>query len=137
MYPTCGIGGAPGVTIGQACRSPTRAAGIDAAKIPAEGYVIRTAPNRVYLVGSSAGGNQVLVSMDVDAATAVFGDADAELGASMNAAGKIQQAWLPSFSATQIVTARMTSGTGNLGNGSTTNLSQGSVTFYLITEVLP
>jgi hypothetical protein len=25
--PTCGIGGVPGVTIGQACQSPIRAAG--------------------------------------------------------------------------------------------------------------
>ena len=31
--PTCGIGGTPGVTIGQTCMSPTRAAGIPIALI--------------------------------------------------------------------------------------------------------
>ena len=88
-------------------------------------------------LGTSAGGNQILVSFDADAAAAVFGDADVELGASINAAGRVQDAYLPSWSATQIVTARLTSGTGNIGTGAATNLSAGSITFYLITEVLP
>ena len=35
----------------------TRAAGINATNIPPEGFVVRTAPNRVYLVGSAAGGD--------------------------------------------------------------------------------
>ena len=35
----------------------TRTAGIDAAQIPAEGFVVRTAPNRVYLVGSTVRGD--------------------------------------------------------------------------------
>jgi hypothetical protein len=32
---------------------------------------------------------------------------------------------------------RFTSGAGNIGNGTVTNLSQGSVTFYLTTIVEP
>lgn len=87
--------------------------------------------------GTAAGGNQILVSFDLDAAAAVFGDADAELGTSVNAAARVQDAYIASWSATQIITVRFTSGTGNIGNGSATNLSQGSVTFYLITEALP
>jgi len=43
--------GQPAVVIGDCAES--RAAGIDAAKIPAEGFVVRTAPNRIYLVGST------------------------------------------------------------------------------------
>ena len=41
----------PAIVIGE-CQE-TRLAGIDAAKIPVEGFVVKTAPNRVYLVGSS------------------------------------------------------------------------------------
>lgn len=41
----------PAIVIGE-CQE-TRLAGIDAAKIPVEGFVVKTAPNRVYLVGST------------------------------------------------------------------------------------
>ena len=41
----------PAIVIGD-CEA-TRKAGIDAAKLPVEGFVVRTAPNRVYLVGST------------------------------------------------------------------------------------
>jgi formylglycine-generating enzyme required for sulfatase activity len=41
----------PAIVIGD-CEE-TRAAGIDAAKIPVEGFVIKTSPKRVYLVGST------------------------------------------------------------------------------------
>ena len=88
-------------------------------------------------VGTAAGGTQVLASFDADSAAAVFGDADGELGASVNAAARVQDAYIASWSAAQAISARLTSGTGNLGDGSVTNLSQGSVTFYLITESMP
>jgi hypothetical protein len=88
-------------------------------------------------VGKSAGGFEYLASFDADAAAAVFGDADAELGTSINAAGRIQNADLPSWSGATAVSARLTSGTGNIGTGAATNLSQGSVVFYLVTEILP
>ncbi|MCY3017975.1 MAG: DUF4838 domain-containing protein [Planctomycetota bacterium] len=42
----------PTIVIGDCDAS--RAAGIDAAKIPIEGFVVRTASNRIYLVGSAA-----------------------------------------------------------------------------------
>lgn len=86
-------------------------------------------------VGTSAGGSDVLASFDVDAATALFGDADTELGTGLTRAAAIQGGLL-SWAGT-IVTMRLTSGTGNLGSGAATNLNAGSVTFYLITEVLP
>ena len=92
-------------------------------------------------LGTSAGGTELLASMDLDAATAQFGDADAELGASMNAAartanGALIPGVLMSWASTTTVTFRITSGTGNLGAAGVTNLSQGSITFYLTTEVL-
>jgi len=93
-------------------------------------------------LGTSAGGTQLLASMDLDAATAQFGDADAELGASLNAAarsanGALFNGVLMSWSGTTTVTYRITSGTGNLGDGAATNLSQGTMVFYLVTEVFP
>jgi hypothetical protein len=41
----------PAIVIGDG--EETRRAGIDAAKIPVEGFIVKTAPNRVFLVGSS------------------------------------------------------------------------------------
>jgi len=42
----------PAIVIGDC--DETRRAGIDAAKLPVEGFVVKTAPHRVYLVGSTA-----------------------------------------------------------------------------------
>jgi len=44
----------PAIVIGDGEES--RAAGIDAAQLPPEGFVVKTAPNRVYLVGSTQRG---------------------------------------------------------------------------------
>lgn len=87
--------------------------------------------------GKSAGGNEYLASFDADAATAVFGDADAECGTALTRAARIQDADLPNFAGTTTLSMRFTSGTGNIGNGAATNLSQGVVTFYILTEILP
>lgn len=91
--------------------------------------------------GRSAGGNEYLLSFDIDAATAQFGDAIAEVGADFTA-GTTPEAWdippIPAWGSTSAVQCRLTSGTGNLGDGaSATNLSQGAITFYIITERLP
>ena len=93
-------------------------------------------------LGTSAGGAEVLASMDLDAAAVLFGDADAELGTSMNAAavtanGAMNSGVLFSWTGTTTLTYRITSAVGNLGNGSTTNLSQGTIVFYLVTMKLP
>ena len=90
------------------------------------------------IVGKTAGGNQYLVSFDADAAAAQFGDTAAELGASLTEATiPTTIGDLASWSATTAVTLRLTSGTGNIGNGTVTNLSQGSVTVYLTALILP
>jgi hypothetical protein len=90
-----------------------------------------------FTVGSSAGDNGLIVSQDADAAAAVFGDADAELGTDINRASAIQGGFLGSWTTTTPVTMRLTSGTGNIGDGAVTNLSQGTLVFYLVTERLP
>jgi hypothetical protein len=90
------------------------------------------------VVGKTAGTNEYLVSFDLDAAAAVFGDADAEYGASLaRATVQTRIGDLGSWAATQAVILRATSGTGNWGNGSATNLSAGSITFYLVTTRFP
>ncbi|MGB2822882.1 MAG: DUF4838 domain-containing protein, partial [Phycisphaerae bacterium] len=55
--------GKPAIVIGD-CEE-TRQAGIDAAKLPIEGFVVKTAPNRVYLVGSTQGGGSDATSWAV------------------------------------------------------------------------
>ena len=84
---------------------------------------------------ASAGANEYLVLFDADAATGWFGGADAELGTALARATAVQGGKLSI--AGNIVSLRLTSGTGNIGNGAATNLSQGSITFYLVTERLP
>lgn len=88
-------------------------------------------------LGTSAGGTQILASFDADAATATFGDTDAELGTVMARAAAVQGGAFVSFAGANAITLRLTSGTGNIGNGAATNLSQGTVTFYLVTERMP
>lgn len=89
-------------------------------------------------VGRTAGGNQYLVSYDADAAAAQFGDAGAELGASLiEATVPTGIGELGSWSTTTTVQVRLTSGTGNIGDGAVTNLSAGSVTFYVTTIRMP
>ena len=89
-------------------------------------------------LGKTAGGTQYLVSFDADAAAAQFGDAAAELGASVAPATvPTLDGDLASWTATTTVTVRLTSGTGNIGDGTATNLSQGTVVFYLTTTIQP
>jgi hypothetical protein len=85
------------------------------------------------ILGKGAGGAEYLASFDADAATGVFGDADAELGTLMTRAAAIQGGTYNTTS--QAVVLRLTSGTGVIGNGSATNLSQGSVSITLTTRV--
>lgn len=87
------------------------------------------------VLGKGSGGAEYLASFDADAATAWFGDADAELGTLMVRAAAINGGTFTTGS--QAVVVRLTSGTGNVGTGAATNLSQGSVTFYLHTLTMP
>lgn len=86
-------------------------------------------------VGSAAGGTQYLASFDADAAVARFGLLDADLGTALVRAAAVQGGDLPNWTGTTAVSLRLTSGTGNIGTGAATNLSTGSVTFYLTVEV--
>jgi len=86
------------------------------------------------VLGKGAGGSEYIASFDADAAANIFGDADAELGTLMTRAAAIQGGTYNSSS--QVVVIRLISGTGNIGNGSVTNLSGGSVTIWLTTKAL-
>ena len=89
-------------------------------------------------VGSAAGGTQFLLSFDADAAAAQFGDAAAELGASVNPATvPTMIGVLGSWASTSIVSYRLTSAVGALATAGATNLSAGSVTFYITTVWTP
>ncbi len=90
------------------------------------------------VLGKTAGGTQYLASFDLDAAVAQFGDAGAELGASLiEATIPTGIGDLTSWTASTAIVLRMTSGTGNIGTTTASNLSTGSVTIYLTMTVLP
>ncbi len=84
-------------------------------------------------VGKTAGGNEYLASFDLDAAAATFGLATATVGATLQTAANVpvQGGDIPSWTAATTLQARFTSGTGNIGTGTATNLGVGSVTFYV------
>jgi len=89
--------------------------------------------------GKTAGGNEYLASFDLDAAVATFGLTSAQGGTLFvtGAAVPVQGGDIPSWTASTTIQARFTSGTGNVGNGTVTNLNAGSVTFYLSGIALP
>lgn len=82
-------------------------------------------------VGKSAGATEYLLSHDVKTAAVTKGLADADMGASMTRAAAIQGgSW--NWAATQAVSARITSSSGNLSG-----LNAGSTTFYITVRVHP
>jgi hypothetical protein len=81
-------------------------------------------------VGITAeGAAQILEPHNVLAGAILSGDAEAELGASMIAAGRIQNGYLPSWTGTTAIYATLDSTDGNLNA-----LTTGSTTFYIETE---
>lgn len=93
------------------------------------GGAVATATLRL---GSTAGGVEVLASHDVFTAAVTKGLADADLGTSLVRAAAVQGGYMPSFTATTALTARITT------TGANTNaLTQGSTTWYIECEVLP
>jgi len=89
-------------------------------------------------VGATVGtDSRFLASFDADAATMIVGDADAEMGVALARATAVQAGFLTAFGSSTLMVLRLTSGTGNLGDAVATNLSTGSVTFYLTATVLP
>lgn len=79
--------------------------------------------------GTTAGGNQYLISFDVDTATGTYGDAAAEIGAGLLSA---TVADIPSWSGTTAVQCRFTCAGANCDQATT-----GSVTFYIEHLVYP
>ena len=89
-----------------------------------------------WTMGKTAGGAEYILTLDADAAAARFGLSVATTGASL-VANAVQAGDVPSWTATTNLSARMTSAVGNLATGGVTNLSQGSITFYVLYTVLP
>lgn len=87
-------------------------------------------------MGTSSGGNQLILIHDVKTATVTKGLVAADMGASMQMTGNVQVGVAPSWS-TQQVFVRLTSGSGNIGTGAATNLTTGSTTYYITIEALP
>jgi hypothetical protein len=88
-----------------------------------------------FILGKGAAGAEYLASWDADAAIGWFGDADAEMGTLLTRAAAIQGG---TFSATaQAIVLRLTSGTGNVGNATITNLSTGVLVVRIKTTVMP
>ena len=89
-------------------------------------------------VGDSGSGdvNKFLVSHDVKSAAILVGDLDADLGVGIIRASAIQGGFLTNFTGSGQVTVTLTSGTGNIGTGSVTNLSAGVTDLYVTVETM-
>jgi len=86
------------------------------------------------VVGTDSG---FFTSFDADAATMLIGDSDAELGTKINRGNAVMGGYLGNMVAPHPLVLRLTSGTGNLGDGVTTFLSTGSLTVWITATVLP
>lgn len=89
-------------------------------------------------VGNDTALDQYILAHDVKTAAVIAGTADAELGAGLARATAIQGGDMsvygtPSGSYLQLT---LTSGSGNIGNGTVTNLTTGTVTINVTTEFL-
>jgi hypothetical protein len=81
-------------------------------------------------VGITAeGAAQIIAAHDVFTAAVTKGLADADMGTSMTRAAQIQGGYLPSWTAATAIYATIDSTTAN-----TNALTQGSTTFYIVTE---
>ena len=79
---------------------------------------------------------EFLLEKDVKTAPITIGMDDAELGAYLAAASNAQGGYY-NWGSTNIMRARFTSGSGNFGDGAVTNLTAGSVDFYVYVERMP
>ncbi|MBU0959745.1 MAG: hypothetical protein KKB31_07400, partial [Nanoarchaeota archaeon] len=78
---------------------------------------------------TAEGAAQILEPHDIFTDVILAGDADAELGSGMIKATNVQGGYLPSWSGTTAIYATIDTTAGNLNA-----LTQGSTTFYLVTE---
>jgi len=83
-------------------------------------------------VGKTVGGIEYLIAHDVKTAVITKGLVAGDLGSAITAANVVLGGDLPSWTATTIVSVRLTTTLAN-----TNVLVQGSTTFYLITEAMP
>lgn len=84
------------------------------------------------VVGKTVGGTEYVLSHDVFTAAIVKGNADADLGTALTRATAVQGGDLPSWTAGTDVSIRLTTVGAN-----TNALTQGSTTYYLVTEMMP
>lgn len=89
---------------------------------------------KVVQCGISAGTAEVLAAARDITVLARYGLADADMGSGLTRAAAIQGGYLPSWTATQIISCRFTSGTGNWGSGAATFVNAGVIKFILVTE---
>lgn len=87
-------------------------------------------------VGVTGTIDMFLLSFDLDAALDTFGIANGEMGAGLSVAASFNGGYNSWAGVAVLLTG--TSGTGNWGDGvTTTNLSAGAVTVYILASVLP
>ncbi len=84
--------------------------------------------------GTSSNGQQYILDFDALAGLSTKGLADADLGASITRAAAIQGGHTPSWSGTTAIYGTL-NGDAALGTGTATNLTAGSVTFYVTVDL--
>jgi hypothetical protein len=121
-----------------------------------QSLIIATLPSRTRIVGAYAdvttafaglagtiqlsvattGGVDLLSPADVKTAAVTLGLTAGQLGAGLST-NFVQNAYVPSWSGAAQIQVTLASGTGNIGTGSATNLTNGVASIYLVTETLP
>ncbi len=87
--------------------------------------------------GDTPDPDALIVSAAVGTDDTQLGLADADLGAGLAAATAVQGGTVPNWAGTADVTLTLTSDDEDLGDGDVTALTAGSVTIYLVVELMP
>lgn len=86
-------------------------------------------------IGYGGSSNEFILAKTVSGFTGPVGQADADLGTALARATAVQSGYI-NLSATTTVTARFTSSSGNLGNGTASNVTAGNVDVYVLVQDL-
>jgi hypothetical protein len=89
-------------------------------------------------VGFAAGDSSLLLSHDIKSAPIIVGMNEADVGALLSRTNNVQGGTIPSWSpgSAQAITITLTSGTGNLGTGVTSSMTNGYSTLYIAYDIL-
>lgn len=86
------------------------------------------------MLGDETDDNSMILAADVKTAAVTLGLVDADLGVGLALGTSVNGGYIPSWTAAKKIQLKLTSGSGNIGNGTVTNLTTGVMVVYVLLE---